>query len=72
MQNTVLNFYPNAAGNGKGSGFASVLLQDFRTILTKEFVVMTDSFTQLKATKLSFIGSTRSLGNLVKMVANEE
>jgi hypothetical protein len=53
-------------------GIESLLLQNLGTILTKEFVLSTDSFTQLKAMNSAFIGITHPLGNFVKMLSNEE
>ena len=62
----------NQAPTGMDSGIVSILLQNIGTILTKEFVLSTDSFTQLKAMYSAFIGITLTKGNFVKMLSNEE
>ena len=56
------------ATSGVNCGITNILLQSIGTILTKEFVVLTNSITRLKAMYSAFIGKTRSREIVVKMV----
>ena len=60
------------AKTGMNSGFASILLQDNRTILIKRANSWSALVTRLKAMYSAFIGKPCSAGNFIKMVGDGE